>query len=1384
MNRNKSTFLQAGISTKLLSLLVVAAFLLSAVPLAVGDDGGSGKEVITQTLSYGEPEYNMKDNGYYSLKIEGADTATAQTGAPLLPRDVVVTELPLGSTDIEVTYTPVEQQNLDFDNDLVMQPSPISAYIDLPGQSRPIITAILKVYDRLLGEKGTDYTDQELPEEIDDSIYNLDGEFGEAFSYDVWVGRNLDNELVTFVVAQISPCVFTSVANNEFVYTTEANLEISYMPPQTQGLFNQEEYELLILAPSGYISDLQPLVAHKEDYGWTTKLVNLEEVYDETYFELPDWMRDDAERVKYFMYKAVREWDVDYVMAVGGWRTVLGLENDKLTFPIRASHNVDGEPGYIAEQYFSCCIGFDPDEGYVFDTWDSNNNDRFAEWDWNGRDTYDPQIDVTFGRLACRSRKEVRTMVEKIINYETTTYDSDWFNTMISVTGDGFQDIGTLGIDWDVTSVQNGDYIMYAQSRTGPSGLYGPIDEVHFTVNHNQESRVTFSELDHTKIKPLDETKTSADYPDVYPAYPVAEITVPSDGDMLGNTNVKYVPSEAYIGERWTSVEYVDNVLAIRGKSYDPVPHDPWDAGSDTDLHVWINNSEGDTVRDYGWRGQSMFYEGEMEAEQAIIFANGGTFGGDVIDDGPFPVDRIWTSNGEFINMNSVLDAFSDGYGLAYVNGHSSCMVYGDHYPGIPGGRDDGQVNGWASINMRFGLERYQAQEGDPLFPLDQLTNGDKLPILLYSGCHSGQFDTSFASLMHDPENVLFGDRYGTWTPEGVAWWITRLPQGGSIATIGNGGLGSGYIGDGILQGLTGWLFPRFFYNYNGQNGPHLDILGDIYRLVLQEYVNGASYDSDVLNDQTYRKHFEQWDLLGDPTLKIGGYPQDTGSLADNNDFVIYDGSSDFEYQIINDQSKGFRALSTNTQVTYNPEQDTSPTELVSSIDGTFLTGYEYTTPSTGEIHPGFAYSKGGVYWTELIWANSIDSGIPSLFTWQTWDDGDNEWVDHYIGSCYAGALFPGVIIMSDPTDPSSWSFYAYWGSGAYADPGRYGCAATAYTDPDSGETTYGAIYTYKGQMGGDGVFGEWIGGDADFYSIASGAQDDFANFHSACDQETNYHYYVFEKTSANEVYIVRGQTKEHMDDISVPGLEPDVAAKDSMVYVVSNNGGLLECRVSDDNGLTYNVNIVGIGENPRIVLNEDGTLSCFYISGNQILKATSDDQGTTWNVEGPLGVTVADIPTPYQVTEQGCVYTPDQQDIYAEIFAPTLAAFISDIEKADGGRASIKANVTNGGTIDIEYLVVRLDVEGDAPLGRYFGGSPLLLKLFQGRVMQGGENNEELPVLRSGETTTIQTSPLFGIGHVKITVSAYTRDGVDLAEKTEDGFLLGGRLFLYYPEE
>ena len=982
MSTPKKKSLKATILGKPLIALMAVALLTATVPIMVSADESETYETII-SFDFGTPEIVFGDDGFYDIDIKGAEFKTLTEGGPMMAYCFDRVALPTNAYDIQVDLEPGSIETMTIDTELQIRPAPVPVLLDRVDQA-PILEKFASLFSRFVKD-----TYEYKPSDVggvaalDDQVYTP-GPYGEHVSYQLHTGRDDNGDLSKFVSYRVFPCVFDSVSGNKIAYVTHADLRIDYkLGSDFLSLDESDEgpYDLLILSPSGYLADLQPLVDHKEEKGFDTKLVCLDEIYDEVYFEKSeDYSRDKAEEIKYFIYNAVLDWDVKYVMAVGGWRTLLGLKNDKYTFPIRNSHNVDGEPGYIAEQYYSCCV----DENGDFDSWDSNGNDVFAEWHFGGWDEYEPYPDVSWGRLACRNKREVRTMVDKIIWYEDNAYDTDWFYKMLSVTGDGFQDQSyrtDTSVAWDISGLPNGDYSIHAISRDqSPPQITGNTDIVNITIDRAAESRVTFSEMDHTKVIPLDEEKTPENFPDVYPAKPVTEIVVPSDGDILGNTDVNEIPSAAYIGERWAVIDYnaTNEILMIRTKSYNPVPHDfsgglnPFAGtdsleaivsgeGSHTYLNVVIFNSDGNPVSMNYNIESDMYYEGEVEAEQALYYAG---------DD--FEKNRIWTSNGEWINMVSVIDAFSEGYGLAYINGHSSCLAYGDHFPGIPGGRGNGQSNGLAAINTRFGLERYAAEKGEPLFPLDHLTNGRKTPIFLYSGCHSGQFDTALASMFYDPYNVLLGDRYGTWTPEGVAWWITRLPQGGSIATIGNAGLGSGYIGDAILIGLTGWLFPTFFYNYQTEG---YDILGDCYKQTLMDY----SDKDDPIYDQTVRKHFEQWDLLGDPTLKIGGYEPDTGSLGDDviTDFPSVplpdtrtDGPAAFEF--IDDD----RPLEDSFQVTYNEMDDTNPESLVSDQeDDKFLTGY--WSERGGGLQPGFAYSTGGAVWDEIVWPILSTQDIP-----------------------------------------------------------------------------------------------------------------------------------------------------------------------------------------------------------------------------------------------------------------------------------------------------------------------------------------------------------------------------------------------------------------------
>lgn len=185
-------------------------------------------------------------------------------------------------------------------------------------------------------------------------------------------------------------------------------------------------YDLLIITPGEYHSILVPLKTHKEKYDVTTKIVTLNEVYEQEY-----WGRDNAEKIKFFIKDSFDKWGIKYVMFVGNFRRI----------PVRYVYNDENwsgypEPYFISELYYADL--YDSEGNYS--SWNKNNNDKFGEW--KGPYAQDGDIDlrpdVYVGRLACRNKIEVKIMVEKIITYETTTYGKDWFKKFVVIAGDTY----------------------------------------------------------------------------------------------------------------------------------------------------------------------------------------------------------------------------------------------------------------------------------------------------------------------------------------------------------------------------------------------------------------------------------------------------------------------------------------------------------------------------------------------------------------------------------------------------------------------------------------------------------------------------------------------------------------------------------------------------------------------------------------------------------------------------------------------------------------------------------------------------------------------------------------------------------------------------------
>jgi len=813
---------------KILSLFLIGIVILSGFgAVAIPKDNARDAQTIekAEILTFSKTTLETYDQAYMKLSLQDEETYVMHPGQPMMTQITKHIELPFGATQIEINVQPNSVTTGSISKQIL--PAPLAV---------PLTTE----------------TQTTTPSSVKDpDIYQKNELYPSSwFDYSIGVGLNEAMQRVTHLSLHLYPNRYNPVTG-ELYHIDAAEITLTYTPPNTDDNGVTDAYDLLVIAPAEFADALQPLLDHKNSFGIDTILKTTEDIYEEY-----DG-RDCPEQIKYCIKDAIETWDITYVLLIGGLTSTVYAkarddENQGTSgwhIPVRYT-NMDeaGEPGIIADLYYADIYEYE-DEGPVFDDWDSNGNDIFAEWGFTG-DQLDLYPDVSSGRLACRSIEEVNTLVNKIITYEQSKCDESWFNKILGITGDGFLDQEDLNFQWDTNSLPDGAYTISAQSINdeGESGL---IDTISITLDKTQATQLGFNHDDHLQIE---------NYPS-YPHPPIAEIVSVSNGDILGNTDYTYSPgdSEAYCNDftGWGNVEYTDGVLSIRGKSYDPKLY-----GNITDIHVWIENSENEIVFD-DWRYQTkMFSEGDWTVGDQMLNGRAGSFYYMPED---FEKVMLSSSNG-WTTTNDVIDAISEGSGFLFFSGHGSPNVWMNHFPGIPGNRHAAEVMGLRVSTLQIYPPFYEF----PLFPMDTLSNQEKLPVAVVGGCHNSMFSVSaIPAVMHMLYIVLGQNNwmhtYGKWVPETFSWYIVKVPNGGAIASIGNTGYGYGILGEWCTSGgVDNWITTEFFRQY-GTEGQ--TVLGAAYSQAINSYINefGKRDSSDVQTVQ-------QWVLLGDPTLQLGGY--------------------------------------------------------------------------------------------------------------------------------------------------------------------------------------------------------------------------------------------------------------------------------------------------------------------------------------------------------------------------------------------------------------------------------------------------------------------------------------------------------------------------------
>jgi len=350
----------------------------------------------------------------------------------------------------------------------------------------------------------------------------------------------------------------------------------------------------------------------------------------------------------------------------------------------------------------------------------------------------------------------------------------------------------------------------------------------------------------------------------------------------------------------------------------------------------------------------------------------------------------------------TVQKKFSEGNGFAFFSGHGSPFSWGNHLSGVPGNRNNAHVNGYLTTTIFMGW-------GAPYFPMERASNRYKNPVTVVGGCHNSQFNVSFITcLLKHP--ALW--TYGIPTPECWSWWLTRLSKRGSIACIGNTGLGYGIIGEDCnTGGLDAGICIEFFKQY-GQEGQVF--LGDAYLQTQVTYV--TEFDMDL---QEHGKSLSQWVLLGDPSLKIGGYE---GSQPDMTINIVGNG--------VNTDSIPGEAVDFNANNNRGGTPISYEWSLDKDGDGVFTESDSY---QTGEYIEE-TWDIPGVYWVQL--ETTYDDGSIEITTTVV----DIETIDlpstptKPSGSTSIKRGIPNIY-KTTATDPYDYDLYYVfdWGDGDYS---------------------------------------------------------------------------------------------------------------------------------------------------------------------------------------------------------------------------------------------------------------------------------------------------------------------------------------------------------------
>ncbi len=301
-------------------------------------------------LSFLEPKTTEKQS-FVELEIQGSNNHIFIPGKPMLPTHTKTIILPFGAKKIDVK------------SDIRKTETVILSEKVLPAPQRIILDTLVS-------------SENSIEPIMDETVYGSKEYFPENWlSYNIGVGLDENNQHKTLLTINTYPVRY-SPATNTIEYAKNIDITVSYEEPTSNPFPTMSTYDLVIITPSEFTSDLQSLVDHKNNIGVKTVMKTTDEIYTQY-----DGV-DQPEKIKYFIKDSLETWGIQYVLLVGGLKSLIWAnpkENANYgskgwRLPVRYANLIEFEPGIISDLYYADIYK----QGGVFDNWDSNSDGIFA----------------------------------------------------------------------------------------------------------------------------------------------------------------------------------------------------------------------------------------------------------------------------------------------------------------------------------------------------------------------------------------------------------------------------------------------------------------------------------------------------------------------------------------------------------------------------------------------------------------------------------------------------------------------------------------------------------------------------------------------------------------------------------------------------------------------------------------------------------------------------------------------------------------------------------------------------------------------------------------------------------------------------------------------